>query len=604
MDKLLFEEVYFWGNTYYEDAVMNRRIKKLMYLLRMLIQQIEEIMMLIEKIGDSEVNFLLEINNRLGGFEEKLYDLLLNETMRNLSSEKSMKNISVGQLLLRKAYLKEFLNVYSDWTDLEKELWCFLYNGTSQDKKLCVKKIKKANKYIDELLVLGGKLYYRLEKISCLKSQYCDNNLMKGPYHIRECRIEDFSANPLLSDYFENYGTESYPKLQMSDYFENYETESKIKQSKVVPIPPPSISSVQFSAIAPDRVSPGKYLPINVVMYEDEFRTIVEQIVRSHGDKVQESMGGYHDVENNSLIKVVLSSMGLDIKDEIEERIWNGKYLNFEFVVKIPADFKEEQIVFWATVYVNEILATKLKLVLDCEGKQEKNIKIFRNDILSAFVSYASQDRNRVACIVQGMEKARPDMNIFFDVVNIHSGEIWETVIKNEIENRDILYLCWSRYAKESEWVEKEWKYALENKGEECIEPIPIESPDITPPPVELQKKHFNDKMLYIIKPTTQRDVTPYLVRLKNSECIEINKPLIRIGRLSENIDVKIDDNPTIGRRHANIISGYGKHYIVDLNSTNHTYIEGEKIPSNVEILIKHGTRIRLSNEEFEFICE
>lgn len=37
-------------------------------------------------------------------------------------------------------------------------------------------------------------------------------------------------------------------------------------------------------------------------------------------------------------------------------------------------------------------------------------------EILSAFVSYASQDRNRVAMIIQGMQKARLDMDVFFDV--------------------------------------------------------------------------------------------------------------------------------------------------------------------------------------------
>jgi hypothetical protein len=44
-----------------------------------------------------------------------------------------------------------------------------------------------------------------------------------------------------------------------------------------------------------------------------------------------------------------------------------------------------------------------------------------------------------------------------------------------------------------------EWRYALKSKGEDCIEPIPIDSPEICPPPSELQQKHFNDKMLYII---------------------------------------------------------------------------------------------------------
>ena len=121
------------------------------------------------------------------------------------------------------------------------------------------------------------------------------------------------------------------------------------------------------------------------------------------------------------------------------------------------------------------------------------------HDILSAFVSYASQDRHRVAMIIQGMKKARPDMDIFFDVESLRSGDDGETALWTEIDKRDILFLCWSHFAKESKWVDAEWRYALSNKGVDCIEPVPIESPDVCPPPDELTRKHFNDKLLYII---------------------------------------------------------------------------------------------------------
>jgi len=118
-------------------------------------------------------------------------------------------------------------------------------------------------------------------------------------------------------------------------------------------------------------------------------------------------------------------------------------------------------------------------------------------------MSYASQDRSRVAAIVQGMEKARPDLKIFMDVEGLRSGENWEDALKKEIDDRDILYLCWSHAARESHWVEKEWRYALEAKGLDGIDPIPIDPPDSCPPPKELSQKHFNDRMLFIINAQT-----------------------------------------------------------------------------------------------------
>jgi len=42
-------------------------------------------------------------------------------------------------------------------------------------------------------------------------------------------------------------------------------------------------------------------------------------------------------------------------------------------------------------------------------------------------------------------------------------------------------------------WVDKEWHCAYKEKGTEFIEPIPLEAPELAPPPAELISKHFND---------------------------------------------------------------------------------------------------------------
>ena len=159
-----------------------------------------------------------------------------------------------------------------------------------------------------------------------------------------------------------------------------------------------------------------------------------------------------------------------------------------------------KELLFTATVYINQIPTTVLKFVVICQ-KQTNDVQNFcRWDIRSVFVSYASQDRARVASIIQGIRKGRPDMDVFFDVETLRSGEHWEEILKKEIASRDILYLCWSQAAKQSQWVDMEWRYALSQKGLDGIEPIPIDSPDLCPPPEELSAKHFNDRILYIIQ--------------------------------------------------------------------------------------------------------
>lgn len=103
-----------------------------------------------------------------------------------------------------------------------------------------------------------------------------------------------------------------------------------------------------------------------------------------------------------------------------------------------------------------------------------------------------------------------------------------------------------------------------------------------------------------VLGATPDTKVQPYLVRLKNNEKINIDKPVFRIGKERSYVDYFIADNSAISRSHANIISKGGEYFIVDTNSTNHTYVNGVMINSNVETKLTHKTRLRLANEEFE----
>ncbi len=91
------------------------------------------------------------------------------------------------------------------------------------------------------------------------------------------------------------------------------------------------------------------------------------------------------------------------------------------------------------------------------------------------------------------MQKANPGLDIFLDVTSLCSGEDWEQKFWETIPRSDIFYLFWSRNAKQSEWVEKEWRCALEKKGIRFIDPCPLETPDLAPPPQELESLHFKD---------------------------------------------------------------------------------------------------------------
>ena len=93
----------------------------------------------------------------------------------------------------------------------------------------------------------------------------------------------------------------------------------------------------------------------------------------------------------------------------------------------------------------------------------------------------------------------------------------------------------------------------------------------------------------------------PRLIRSKNNETILINKPVFRIGKEKSYVDYFVSDNSAVSRSHANIIIRDEEYYVIDTNSTNHTYINGNMIPSNTETPLNDKDMLKLGNEDFEF---
>lgn len=93
----------------------------------------------------------------------------------------------------------------------------------------------------------------------------------------------------------------------------------------------------------------------------------------------------------------------------------------------------------------------------------------------------------------------------------------------------------------------------------------------------------------------------PYLQRLKNGEKLFVNKGVIKIGSDASYADYVVSDNKAVSRSHAEIRLKGANVYLVDSNSTNHTYVGNKMLVPNVEELLKEGSSIRLADEEFEF---
>lgn len=93
------------------------------------------------------------------------------------------------------------------------------------------------------------------------------------------------------------------------------------------------------------------------------------------------------------------------------------------------------------------------------------------------------------------------------------------------------------------------------------------------------------------------------LFRCSTGITTNIAKDVFTIGKAAEN-DLCIADNKTISRNHARILCSGNGFSIQDMNSTNHTCLNGRRLEGGKEELLQNGDKIQLSNEEFEFYLQ
>lgn len=94
---------------------------------------------------------------------------------------------------------------------------------------------------------------------------------------------------------------------------------------------------------------------------------------------------------------------------------------------------------------------------------------------------------------------------------------------------------------------------------------------------------------------------TAMLYRMKNGEQVRISGDLFRIGKDPHNCEYCVRDNSSISRCHALIKRTNDRWYVVDLNSTNKTYVNNYMLSPHVDVELMNGASIKLANEDFLF---
>jgi len=125
------------------------------------------------------------------------------------------------------------------------------------------------------------------------------------------------------------------------------------------------------------------------------------------------------------------------------------------------------------------------------------------------FASYAHED----FAIVEWYRDLCKDLEItmFVDKSGLQAGEPWEGTLLKQIRASDIFYLFWSRAARRSKYVTREWHAALDLihvKGETFLRPMFWESP-MPIAPSKLAPFHFRQISLGGHADIGRPDVSP-----------------------------------------------------------------------------------------------
>lgn len=94
---------------------------------------------------------------------------------------------------------------------------------------------------------------------------------------------------------------------------------------------------------------------------------------------------------------------------------------------------------------------------------------------------------------------------------------------------------------------------------------------------------------------------TPNLIRKSTGEKIYITKRTFLIGKSKDRADYAVADNGAVSRVHAEISVVGSEYYVLDKDSTNHTYVNNSVIQPNSPHQVFDGDEIMFANEIFTF---
>jgi hypothetical protein len=251
--------------------------------------------------------------------------------------------------------------------------------------------------------------------------------------------------------------------------------------------------AVEFGVSHPSGVRESSSFLLNAWVYRRNDRTeVISRATRTGSEEQNFWSGGAALLPRGTRLSLTIEIEPWKVEPDVQSIVWNGEISSVSFRVHPTAQKVDKKIIGNCKIYMNDLRIGVVFFEVMISTIDAVREYAHGSIIRSAFASYASRDRSDVLARVQGIEKL--GVIVFLDVHNLRSGDQYASKLFRQIDLSDVLYLFWSRHARKSKWVEREWRYGLEKKGLDFIDPVPLADPRKVPPPPELaDTKHFDD---------------------------------------------------------------------------------------------------------------
>ena len=251
-------------------------------------------------------------------------------------------------------------------------------------------------------------------------------------------------------------------------------------------------ATINYLLTSEQKIIKGHNFVLDFHLFTDEYRSTIEKIVSSSFSTTIKE-GAINGIDNNCGISIVLSSPDIPSINDEDKYKWDGTFHTSNLSGIIPDDYQRDEFLITIDVVVDGIRISRIKSNININDNNTGELIFNRSDVKRVFFSYTSKDRAIVYNIVGRIRRAfNNDIDFFLDVLSLRAGAEWEQRLYKEIDDRDTFCLIWSKHACKSEWVDREWRYALEHKGLSSFSPINLDANNKKVPiPDELQSIHF-----------------------------------------------------------------------------------------------------------------